>query len=158
MNTGWTLSCSLEALSLGLRQEEGVLHLSPKKCPLPLLLCCPLKCFIYFWLRWVSVAARAFSVVFGLLIVEHGLLGYTGASWEGPARRAAPSPAGGWGRAKPIAQEQWLQWFRCTGWVAPQHVGSSWTRDGVLVSCVDRQILHHWASKEAPFPAVLWCP
>ena len=38
---------------------------------------------------------------------------------------------------------------RCDSWtlepssVAPQHVGLSQTRDGTLVSCIDRQILYH---------------
>ena len=51
---------------------------SPKKYSLPLLHYCPLKCFLYFWLCWVFVAARLFSTVFGLLTVEHGLLGTQG--------------------------------------------------------------------------------
>ena len=30
-------------------------------------------------------------------------------------------------------------------------VGASWTRDGVHVSCVDRWILYHWATREAHY-------
>ena len=37
-----------------------------------------------------------------------------------------------------------------TGLVAPRHVGSSQIRDRTWVSCADRQILHHWAAREAP--------
>ena len=33
--------------------------------------------------------------------------------------------------------------------VAPQHVGSSQTRDQTLVSCIGKQILYHWATREA---------
>ena len=39
------------------------------------------------------------------------------------------------------AQAQWL-WH--TGFVAPRHVGSSWTREGTCVSCIGRRmILYH---------------
>ena len=31
-----------------------------------------------------------------------------------------------------------------TGLVAPQHVGSSWTKDQTCVPCIGRQILNHW--------------
>ena len=33
--------------------------------------------------------------------------------------------------------------------VAPRHVGSSWTRDQTRVSCIGRQTLHLWATREA---------
>ena len=36
------------------------------------------------------------------------------------------------------------------GLVAPQHVGSSWTRDGTHILCIARPILHHWTTREAP--------
>ena len=32
---------------------------------------------------------------------------------------------------------------------APQHVASSWIRDETHISCIGRQILHHWATREA---------
>ena len=34
-------------------------------------------------------------------------------------------------------------------WVALQHVGSSQTKDQMLISCMGRQILYHWATREA---------
>ena len=37
-----------------------------------------------------------------------------------------------------------------TGLAALQHVGSSRTRDQNCVSCTDRQIIHLWATREAP--------
>ena len=37
-----------------------------------------------------------------------------------------------------------------TGLVAPQHVGSSWTRARTRVPCIGRRILNHCATREAP--------
>ena len=37
-----------------------------------------------------------------------------------------------------------------TGLVAPQHVGSSWTRAQTHVPCIGRQILNHCATREVP--------
>ena len=42
------------------------------------------------------------------------------------------------------------QWLRRKGWVALRHVGSSWTRDSTRVSCITRQILYPWATREVP--------
>ena len=36
------------------------------------------------------------------------------------------------------------------GLVAQWHVESSWTRDWILVPCIGRWILYHWATREAP--------
>ena len=36
----------------------------------------------------------------------------------------------------------------CTGLVAPQHVGSSQTRDRTCVPCIGRRILNHCATRE----------
>ena len=36
------------------------------------------------------------------------------------------------------------------GLSCPQHVGCSQTRDQTHFSCIGRQILYHWATKEAP--------
>ena len=48
------------------------------------------------------------------------------------------------------AQRLW-----CMDLVALWHVGSSQTRDGTRVSCIGRQILYHWATREAPNFTVL---
>ena len=37
---------------------------------------------------------------------------------------------------------------RRRGWVAPQHVESSWIRDRALVPCIGRWILNHWTTRE----------
>ena len=36
------------------------------------------------------------------------------------------------------------------GLVAPQHVGSSKIRDRTPISCIGRQTLYHWATREVP--------
>ena len=44
------------------------------------------------------------------------------------------------------------------GSVAPQLVGSSWIRDWTHAFCIDRQILYHWATREAhPWFFVCFC-
>ena len=47
-----------------------------------------------------------------------------------------------------------LLWL--AGLVAQRHVGSSWTRDGIPVSCIGRRILHHWAMREACSSSLEW--
>ena len=81
--------------------------------------------FIYFWLHWIFVAllelplvaaeGRGFSLVAG-----HKLL-ITVASCG--------------------AQALSVLW--CRGFVIPQHVESSWTRDPTHVPCIARWILSH---------------
>ena len=48
-----------------------------------------------------------------------------------------------------------LQYMWLTGFVALQHVGSSWTRDRTCDCCIGRWILYHWATREAPLPVFL---
>ena len=51
---------------------------------------------------------------------------------------------------------RWLLWLWSTGSlgcrasaaVAPQHAGSSWTRDRTSVLCTGRQILNHWTTRK----------
>ena len=43
-----------------------------------------------------------------------------------------------------------------TGLLALPYVESSQIRDQIYVSCIGRQILHHWATKEAPFDSPQW--
>ena len=42
------------------------------------------------------------------------------------------------------------------GLAAPWNKGSSWTRGGTCVSCIGRQILYHWATREAQLPGYSW--
>ena len=55
----------------------------------------------------------------------------------------------------------WAQYLCHTGLVDPRHVASSQTRDRTHVSCIDRQILILWATREVfqcPFsPGFAWC-
>ena len=50
------------------------------------------------------------------------------------------------------SQELWLM-----GLTSPRHVGSSWTGDGTCVSCIGRQILNHWSTREVPSLKYLNC-
>ena len=59
--------------------------------------------------------------------------------WSTDSRRVGFSSCG--------MQAQYL-WR--TGLVAPQHVGSSWTRARTCVPCIGRRILNHCATREAP--------
>ncbi|KAJ8796084.1 hypothetical protein J1605_018232 [Eschrichtius robustus] len=43
------------------------------------------------------------------------------------------------------AQQLWHM-----GFVAPRHVGSSWTRARTRVPCIGRQILNHCVTREVP--------
>ena len=59
-------------------------------------------------------------------------------------------------------QQLWLpgsgaqpQQLSCMGLVAPRHVGASWTRDRTSASCIGRQVLYHWAAREAPISVFL---
>ena len=52
-----------------------------------------------------------------------------------------------------LAEEHWLQvprlpWLWPTGSVAPQQVGSSWTRARLCVPYIGRWILNHWATRK----------
>ena len=60
------------------------------------------------------------------------------------------------------AQQLWLpgsgaqpEQLSCMGLVAPRHVGASWTRDRTSASCIGRQVLYHWAAREAPISVFL---
>ena len=76
----------------------------------------------------------------GASLVEHGL-------WaQGPAVVVACG-LGSWG-SWARAQAPWLQHM---GLVAQQHVGSSQVKDWTHVSCIGRQILYHWATREGLF-------
>ena len=46
--------------------------------------------------------------------------------------------------SKVLAQELWL-----AGLVAPQHMGSSWTKDRTDVPFIARWILNRWTTREA---------
>ena len=52
----------------------------------------------------------------------------------------------------------WTPEHRLNSWGAwaslPWHMGSSQIRDQICVSCIGRQILYHWATKEACFNSI----
>ena len=86
--------------------------------------------FFFFWLSWVC-CAQAFSSC-----SEQELLFFCTA-WD--------SHCGGFCYCGARSQQLWH-----TGLVAPQHVESSWTRDGTHVPCIGRWILIHCSTREVP--------
>jgi len=89
---------------------------------------------------WQAGATLLPSTGFSLCcLVEHRLKG----------AQASVAAACGLRRFNSQALELGLN--RC-GLVAPWHVGSFWIRNaGEPVSCIDRWILYHWATREAQF-------
>ena len=61
---------------------------------------------------------------------------------------AQPSHCDGFSCCAAQALGHRLQQLWHTGLVAPQHVGSSQTRDQTCVPCTGRQILNHWTTRE----------
>ena len=90
---------------------------------------------IYFWLCWVFVSVRGLSVV--VASGGHSSSRWAGLSLSWPLLLGAQAPDA-------QAQQLWLM-----GLVAPRHVGSSQTRARTRFPCIDRQILNHWATREA---------
>ena len=93
------------------------------------------KVFIYFWLCWVFVAARRLPLVMvsrgcSLAVVEDSLWWLLLGNIDSRACR--------------------LQRLRDTGFVAPWHVESSWTRDRTCIPCIGRQFLSYRTTRKAP--------
>ena len=82
------------------------------------------KKIIYFWLRWVFVAACRLSLV--------------------AASRGYSSL-----QCLEALESRLSSWWR-TGLVAPRHVGSSRTRARTRAPCIGRRILSHCTTREAP--------
>ena len=101
--------------------------------------------YIYFWLRWVFVAARGLS-----LVVASG--GYSSLRRAGFSLqrllllRSTGSRHAGSSSCGTQAQQLWRM-----GLVALRHVGSSWTRVCTHVPCIGRRILNHCATREPLF-------
>ena len=84
-----------------------------------------------------------FLFVAASLVVEHGALGRVSSVAVAPRSRAL------------------AQYLRHTGLAVPPQVGSFQTRNRTRVSCIDRQIVHYWATKEVPlslFIVIDWVP
>ena len=111
--------------------------------------------FIYFWLRWVFVAAHGLSLVavsggYSSLRCVGFSLQWLLLLWSTSSRCAGFSSCG------MQAQQFWLVGSRVQaqqlwrmGLVAPRHVGSSRPRAQTRVPCVGRQILNHCTTREA---------
>ena len=115
-------------------------------------------CFKFVWLLgWLYYQLIIFFFQFYLFLAVLGLCccksfspvvvsgGYFSCSAQASHFRAS-RPAG-FSSCSPWTLEQQL-W--CMGLVALQHVTSSPPRDWTRVSCLGRQILYHWATREAP--------
>ena len=88
--------------------------------------------FIYLWLHWVFVAVHGLLIAVASLVAEHGL----------QARGLRQLWLAG---SRAQARQLWH-----TGFVAPQHVGSSRTRARTRVPCIGRRILNHCTTREVP--------
>ena len=98
----------------------------------------------HFWLRWVFVAACGLSLV--VARGDYSLLWCTGFSLQCLLLlQSTGSSHVGFSSCSTWAQELW-----CTGLVALQHVGSSWTRARTCVPCTGRRILNHCTTREVP--------
>ena len=119
--------------------------------------------FIYLWLHWVFVAARRLSLVVASW-------GYSSLWCVGFSLRwllllqSVGSRCVGFSSCDTWAQQLWLAGSRaqaqqlwCMGFVAPRHVGSSWTRARTHVLCIGRRILNRCATREPPVIVVLIC-
>ena len=150
-------SCHVSSVSFGLEHSRVFLYL-----PLPW----------HFWrlqtsfykkkslLCWVFAAGlfsccREWGLLWGVLASAfHGFscsgaqaLGIVGLSSCGSqAREPRLSSCDAKGLVAP--QHGGSSWIR----KAPQHGGSSWIRTRTSVSCIGRQMLYHWTTREAPDP------
>ena len=119
--------------------------------------------YFYFWLCWVFVAARGLSLV-------AASVGYSSLQCVGFSLRwllllrSTGSRCTSFSSCGTQAQQLWLTGSRAqaqqlwrTGLVAPQHVGSSWTRARTRVPCIGRWILNCCATREALEYFIIQC-
>ena len=99
--------------------------------------------FIYFWLHWVFVAVHGLS-----------LAGETRGCSSLQCRLLLQSTGS---RPSDFSTcNLWAQKLWHTGLVAPQHVGSPWTRDRTHVPCIGRRVLICWNSQHVFNKHFLW--
>ena len=92
--------------------------------------------YFIFLLLWVFIASRGLSLVAASgghsLVVVNGLL---------IAATSLVTEHGFWSVGSVVSAH---------GFVAPQHVESSWTGDRIHVPCTGRQIPNLWTTREVP--------
>ena len=97
----------------------------------------------YLRLHWVFVAAGASPVTASMGYSPRQCSGFSFQWlllwWSMGSRYRSSSGCSTW------AQKLWV-----TGLVAPQLLGSSWTRDRTHVPCTGRWILNHYTPREVP--------
>ena len=107
--------------------------------------------FIYCWLCWFFIAAGLFSACGKQGLLSSYANGLPIAVASVPEHRLSGS-CSAWAQTFQLlgsrAQARWL-WHT-------QHVGSSWTGDWTLLSCISTWILHHWAPWEALESFLSW--
>ena len=112
--------------------------------------------YFYFLLSWVFVAAHGFLQLLRAEATLHcgarsshcggfSLLWSTGSTCVGFSTCGTRAPQLWLVGSRAQAQQLWR-----LGLVAPQHVGSSWTRARTRVPCTGRWILNHCATREVP--------
>ena len=100
--------------------------------------------FIYFWLRWVFIAAHGLSLVAASR--DYSSLLCTGFSLQWLLLlQSTGSRCMGFSGCGTRAQQLWR-----TGLVVPRHVGSSRTRARTHVPCIGRRILNDCPTREVP--------
>ena len=99
----------------------------------------PLFFFNVYWLTFIFGCAGA------SLLRRFSLVSLPGSSL--PCSTRAPQCSGFFCWSSQVCRLQGL-WYM--DWVAPQHVGSSRTRDWTPVPCVGGWILNHWTTSEVP--------
>ena len=118
---------------MGSLQDQEIRHVQ-KMQKLLNGVCAFYRFYFIFWLYWVFIALHGFSpaavtrvypwIQCGLLTVVTSLVAEFGLYARG------------------------LQELQCVGLIAPQHVGSSQTRDPTHVLCLSRQTLNHRTTRE----------
>ena len=114
----------------------------------------------FFFLIFGCIGSSLLRAGFSLVVASGGYssLRCAGFSWWWLLLlRSMGSSCTGFSSCGTRTQQLWLAGSRaqaqqlwCTGLVALQQVGSSWTRALTCVSCIGRRILNHCATREVP--------
>ena len=101
---------------------------------------------LYLWLCWVFVAGSSPAVVNESC---SSVQSSRSSLQRLPLLQSAGCRARGLQQLWLLGSRAQVQWLWRSGLAAPQHVEPSQTADWTCVSCIDRQILYHWPTREA---------
>ena len=109
----------------------------------------PPRLFFFFFLRILFIFDCSGS---SLLRVLFSGWGYTSGchAWASHCDGFSCCRAQALGHVSLSSCGPWAQKLWHTGLVAPWHAGSSQIRYQMFVSCIGRQILYHWTTREEP--------